>query len=358
MSLWHRIDAGARALLGKRKGKFFSLPIGQRNIIQGHTWGLDLSSGERVCLTVRHLHLPEVRYHAYRGYELDDCLVGWSMINEDPSASEAGPILNSLRYALDQAPVRRERRTERAAETLSSELPAELYPVLAAAIRDRFEAWPGLLCLNPEVLQLRDAEDEPLRCYRLDLVRLRLDRPCVASSCPDDWIEFYSSYPEATGAVRLAVDPESSQVHMDHDTGGRDSSLDEGWDGPEDARPDGPLPRSFNECLEMERTSSGWRLAARREFFRDEPPARREMKAHTRLVSELGYEVLSVKVDRCGDLIACRLRAEDRVYEFVVGSCLESRLYFDPLVIVGTAPITAKSIRDGIAQSVQARGSD
>lgn len=83
MSLWHRIDAGARALLGKRKGKFFSLPIGQRNVIQGHTWGLDLSSGERVCLTVRHLHLPEVRYHAYRGYELDDCLVTFD-VRGDP----------------------------------------------------------------------------------------------------------------------------------------------------------------------------------------------------------------------------------------------------------------------------------
>lgn len=220
-----------------------------------------------------------------------------------------------------------------------------MYPLLVAAIEGRFRDWPGHLCIYGQISGIDGSPS-----YRLVPDRLRLGRPWHLRDSNFDWLQLYAAHPTATGVLYLrtsSVSQERATLWMSHNIG---ATRYHDWDGPEDARPDGPRPDSFDEWLDMELSSGAWRLVNRRDFHRHEPPTARESRTRRELSEQLGsdWELLDLSVNRRSDLESCRVRFEGRTYRFAVGSTLKEGLYYDPLIILGWTPITADHIREGI----------
>lgn len=308
----------ARRLPGR--GQVRSWEVGRKNELRGHAYFIDYGSyrivfvitglGSKALGYTRGVFAhPSAEYETFSGSGLslrmdlswDHCLYGLEDQLRDFRSPRKGPAWPSR-------------------EIHPAPLPDEHYPVVAAALRQRFAAW-GLSLMHLSGLvepasapfdgptyrewcpQLHPGLESacPQEQFALDLARVKLPWPVVSEGVQLDALDFYQSFPDAHGKLYLgpltfSADGSQCVLTMRHSLAVKNL-------GPHSFAPVLPLslsaePGEFLEFVLLEKHGQEWTLAAHLPHDVSTPPVLLESREKARLQAELGDwgEVISVQV--------------------------------------------------------------
>lgn len=377
MLLEEAVRAAMERLLRRLPGgEVHSHSVGESNVLQGHAVYLDYPVGDRK-LRLLLLFLAKEGGYAYHhclswrpdwDYDIMTLLSGLDLQPQPPEDwdQELARFEPEIRQSLGKGPPPLPKFPQLPA------FPEKEYPLVAAALRERMQAWkfPRLylqnLVLCPDTPRREKWETLQSWCPRLSSQSLKahaqrgeyqldlgLFGPSVGAA-EFDILDLYRTQPQAHGRLSVSApgyreDGQQAVMVLEHEVGFW-PIVGGTWEGPTPTPPDGARPRPFQELLVMELLDGQWKIAERLECELPSPPWEREAKVRARLQAELGdWAQVGKLVFNERQLSQVWLQRGDEAWRVISGRELAfsqgEKVFLEPTLWVPDGPITGAAIR-------------
>ncbi len=355
-------------------GEVHSHSVGESNLLRGHAIYLDYPAKDRkLRLLLLFLATQEGYHHCLSwrpdwDYDIITLVSGLDLQPYPPEDwdQEMARFEPEIRQSLRKGPPPPPKFPPLPA------FPEKEYPLLAAALQQRMQAWkfPRLYLqswvLCPEAARPEKWQRLQSWCPKLSTQALKehaarkeyqldpgLVGPTVVSA-EFDILDLYRIQPQAHGRLSVSApgyreDGQQAVLVLEHEVGFW-PVVGGVWQGPTPTPPDGPRPGPFQEVLVMELLDGQWKIAERLECDLPSPPWERETKVRARLQSELGdWAQVGKLVFNERQLSEVWLQRGDETWRVISGRELAfqqgDKVFLEPTMWIPDGPITGGNIR-------------